>query len=202
VLSGVELGNPHEFGAETAKLLAENQLDITIGSLHHLYGINIHTPECFSGRDPYTVIEDYFLELARMSALANFKILGHFDRIFVQPAKMGIPFDPAKLEGSIRTALFTIIKRGQILELNTKNFSYEPQWILVMLTLLRWYRQMGGCNIVVNSDAHRREELGRNFELARIVLKAAGFRTKDSMPAAFPATNLAGLSEHADLAGL
>ncbi len=175
VLSGVELGNPHEFAVETAELLNNNRLDVTIGSLHYLYGIDLHTPHCFQGRDPYAVVSDYFEEVARMSATADFHILGHLDRIFVQPAKMDVRLNLEQIEPIIRTTLFTIIKRGQILEVNTKNYHYKPTWFSWQMTLLRWYHEMGGQRVVVTSDAHYKQDIGRDFELAADILVLTGF---------------------------
>lgn len=187
ILSGVELGNPHEFPQETAVLLAHYPLDITIGSLHHLNGVNIHTPQCFEGKDPYDVFADYFSELSRMSAAADFHIVGHFDRILLQSAKLGIHFDPFKLETIIRMMFSTIIKRGQILELNTSYLAHKPSWVSALITMMRWFNEMGGQRIVVNSDAHCALNLGRNYRLARVILVAAGFQEGEaSSPALSP----------------
>ncbi|KPK03070.1 MAG: hypothetical protein AMJ56_20140 [Anaerolineae bacterium SG8_19] len=177
--TGVELGNPHDYSKETACLLGCYPLDITIGSLHWLNGKNIHLAECFHGRDPNDVYADYFTELACMSALADFDIVGHFDRILWRGAKLGFHFDPYKLETIVLYALSTIIKRNQILELNSGRLNHTPGWTDALITMLRWYREMGGQKIMINSDAHRKEDVGRNNRLARDILEAAGFAAKD-----------------------
>lgn len=182
ILTGVELGNPHDYHLETAELLNECPFDITIGSLHWLNGKNIHLTECFLGRDAYDVYAEYFTELARMSALAEFDIVGHFDRILWRGAKLGFHFDPFILETIVRNAFSTIIKRHQILELNSGRLNHLPGWTDALITMLCWYREMGGKLITINSDAHRKEDIGLNNRLAHNVLKAAGFDVEENAP--------------------
>lgn len=174
VLSGVELGNPHVYAAETAALRAAYPFDLAIGSLHWLYGENIHLPACFAERDPYQVYADYFTELARMAATAPVQMIAHFDRILWRGTAVDGRFHPRRVEGPIRRALQVIAARDLILELNTRFLDDAPNWNGALVTMLRWFRQEGGWRVAINSDAHRIEHMGANLDIARRILEDAG----------------------------
>ena len=188
VLSGVELGNPHDFLEEVAALTQAYPFDVKIGSVHYVDGKNIHEPECFSNRGPYEVYAAYFAEVARMSATADFDMVGHFDRILWRASLMGLTFDPFQIEPIIRTALSTIVKRGQILELNLSTLATEPSWTTALITMLNWYRELGGHLVAINSDTHRLPQLGANFDLAFSILRAADLEPISSFSSIRPVT--------------
>ena len=43
------------------------------------------------------------------------------------------------------------------------------------LTILRWYRELGGELLVIGSDGHMPQDIAHSFDLARELAKAAGF---------------------------
>ncbi|MBN1994729.1 MAG: histidinol-phosphatase HisJ family protein [Anaerolineae bacterium] len=179
--AGVELGNPHQYPQEAKALLAAYPFDVVIGSLHWLYGENIHLESCFAKRSPDDVYADYFTELERMAANFELDFVAHFDRIIWRGTLMGATFDPQPLEPVIQQALATIARRGQALELNTRYLTHTPSWNEALVTMLRWFRLAGGARIVVNSDAHRAEEIGRNLGLAQEILVRAGFKLPEQL---------------------
>lgn len=175
VLSGVEIGNPHEYPLEAGALVGANPFDIRIASLHWLYGKNIHDAVCFAGREPLEVYGDYFVALGEMAGgFSSIDVVGHFDRILWRGTLLGAPFDLVSLEPLVRDALATIAWRGLALELNTRLLNHTPGWRRTLITMLQWFREEGGRRIVVNSDAHRVAHLGSNLELAGEILSEAG----------------------------
>ena len=60
------------------------------------------------------------------------------------------------------------------LELNTRLLDVTPGWRRELVTLLRWFREAGGWRVVVNSDAHRKEEVALGFGTAVQLLREAG----------------------------
>ena len=181
VLRGVELGNPHEYPEEALLLLADYPFDVVIGSLHWLYGDNIQLESCFANRNPDDVYTDYFADLGRMAADFDFDIVAHFDRVIWRGTLLGAEFDPWRYESNIRDALATIARYGRALELNTRFLTHTPNWNKALVTMLFWFLQEGGAHIVVNSDAHRAGELGRNLLLAQELLTLAGFSLPEQL---------------------
>lgn len=175
VYTGVELGNPHHYAAQAGQLLRAYPFDVVIGSLHWLYGENIHLAACFANRQPDQVYADYFTELGRMARDFDFDFVAHFDRIIWRGTLLGATFDPWRLEPVIRPALAAIAWSGKALELNTRFLTHTPNWNEALVTMFGWFREAGGSRVVVNTDAHRIAELGRNTAIAAELLTAAGF---------------------------
>ncbi|MEZ4516935.1 MAG: hypothetical protein R3C44_08895 [Chloroflexota bacterium] len=177
LLSGVEMGNPHQHLPEATAFLNRFPMDVRIASLHWLYGENIHDPVCFEGRDPQTVYADYFLELRNLvSGFGPIDILAHFDRILWRGTLLGAPFDPLTLEPLVRDTLSTVAWRGIALELNMRLLDHTPNWRSALATMLSWFAEEGGRHVVVDSDAHHINQLGSNLDLAVEVLQEAGLR--------------------------
>jgi histidinol-phosphatase (PHP family) len=174
LLSGLELGNPHEHRAEVAALLASHPFDVVIGSLHWLGSQNIHYTGCFNGQDPYAVYTLYFEEIAQIAASVDCRIIAHFDRIFWPGAACFGPPEIERVEESVRRAVRAMAEHGRILELNTRFLAHEPGWNDSLLTVLRWYCEEGGQFVAVNSDAHRLAEIGRSRVIAEEIVVAAG----------------------------
>ena len=180
IFTGVELGNPHQYFDEATRLVESYPFDVVIASLHWLNDKNIHLKECFTGQHPYDVYRDYFYQVADLARDFEFNILGHFDRIIWRGQLLGIGFDPYRVEEAVRTALETLVEYHRCLELNTRFLDDPINWNEALITMLRWYWEAGGTEVVVNSDAHRRHEIGRNQDIARQLLTQAGFVSPNS----------------------
>lgn len=175
VLAGVEVGNPHEHPDEVHALLAAHPFDVVLGSLHWLHGENIHHEACFAGRCADDLYADYFTEMGRMVGRADIDVVAHFDRIFWRGTLLGFPCDPQRCEPIVRGALAAIVRQNVALELNTKFLALEPGWSAALVVVLRWFREMGGSRVVLGSDAHCPEMIGRNLARGAELLRAAGF---------------------------
>ncbi|MCP4199411.1 MAG: histidinol-phosphatase HisJ family protein [Proteobacteria bacterium] len=175
VYSGVELGNPQNYLAEARAFANQHPFDVVIGSMHWLGSENIHAASCFEGRDATSVYIEYFIEMERMATSCDLDFVAHFDRIFWPGTTLAGQPDLKRLEPVLRKTLATIASREQGLELNTRFLDHVPNWNDTLITLLTWFRQQGGRHVLVNSDAHRIGELGRNQGIAQQLLHEAGF---------------------------
>lgn len=175
LLAGVELGNPHDFPAETAALLSAWPWDYVLGSVHWPGGLPGWKLEAFqSGLEAaYRV---YFDELVKLATTGEFDIASHFDLVRRDSTMLfhrTLPLD-AYAE-PIRAALRALVARGKGLEINTSGQGYGLPAPLPYLDILRWYRELGGEILVFGSDAHNPEAVGRHFDAARELALAAGF---------------------------
>lgn len=174
VYTGVELGNPHLYAKQANHLLEEFPFDIVIGSVHWLYGINIHDTAVFQGRDLNAVYTDYFEEARRLCEEFPIDVLAHFDRILWRITLLGLQFIPTQMESTIRNTLTTVVRRGVTLELNARHLTMSPAWRESLTTMLSWYKEEGGRGVVVNSDAHQTGHITLNFEIAESMLVQTG----------------------------
>lgn len=176
VMSGVELGNPHWHADRATQFVEAHRFDLTLASLHWLYDVNIHDYAVFKNREPNDVFADYFVEVGRMVKGFDFDVLAHFDRILWRATLQNVPFDPLAIEDTIRTTLQIIADDGRALELNSKcTVRNGTQWNEHLQTLLSWFYEQGGRNVVINSDAHRASQIQRNSDMAKEIFVAAGF---------------------------
>ncbi len=175
LLSGVELGNPHWFPNEANQLLASHNFDVILGSVHWMYDtINIHSSPVFKGRETRAVFADYFAETEKMAATSPINVVAHIDRLWQCATMLGLYCHPREIESEVRAALDAIIANDIFLELNTKHVSRADYWRIEIATIYRWYAEMGGRYIVVNSDSHAPSEIGRNFDLTINLLEDIG----------------------------
>src|SRR5690606_29227487 len=126
------------------------------------------------GQDPYAVYGRYFTQMAELARTVPCDIIAHFDRIFWPGTQRFGPPDVTRMEGPVRDALGAMAENGRVLELNTRFLTHDPSWNDSLLTVLRWYSEAGGTAVAVNSDAHRRAEIGRNRAIGADLVADAG----------------------------
>ncbi len=176
VLTGVEAGEPHLFGASARTVLAAASFDRVLGSLHALAheGRLVNASRLFRSFPAQDVMRRYFAELLRLlEAATDFEVLAHIDYPRRHwPAHAG-PYREQDFEQEYRGVLRVLASAGRVLEIN----SYSP---LLSASVLRWWRQEGGEAVSFGSDAHVPWRVGDKFQQAVHVAEAAGFgRGKD-----------------------
>ena len=128
---------------------------------------------CHSQRQAY---EPYFAELLRAARSGLGDVLGHLDLVKRFGVRKYGPLDPAAFEEEIREILQAAAQRGMGLEINTSGLRQSPGEPYPALTVLRWFRELGGEVITVGSDAHHADDLGSGITEALAMAREAGFR--------------------------
>jgi histidinol-phosphatase (PHP family) len=118
----------------------------------------------------------YFEELLRAAHSGLGDVLGHLDVVKRHGAAYYGPFDPAAFEGEIRTVLRAAVDAGTGLEINASGLRERPGEPYPTLTVLRWYRELGGEILTVGSDAHHASNLGAGVREVSRLAQEAGFR--------------------------
>jgi histidinol-phosphatase (PHP family) len=177
IFSGVELGEPHWFPKETEAVLGAGPLDRVLGSIHcvRLGGDIVdasqfrHRPE---GERAFAV-QEYFREtLAMLDSGQPFEILAHIDyskRYW--PASLP-PYREEDFEEPLRAILSAAARKGLVLEVNTTRGAV----LCPDLTVVRWWREVGGRAISFGADAHDPDKIAANFAVAAQMVEAAGFK--------------------------
>ena len=183
ILTGVELGEPHWFPAETAAVLAAAPLDQVHGSIHctRLDGALLDASQFRRrpGIDFPRAVREYFREtLAMVDSGQPFETLAHIDypkRYWLEGAA---PYREEDYEEQIRAILTAAARTGRVLEVNTT----RGDTLCPDLTVVRWWRELGGRAVSYGSDAHQPDKVAAGFELATQMVEAAGFKpAKDPM---------------------
>lgn len=174
VLSGIEAGEPHLFGASVAGVLAAGDFDRVLGSLHAVAcdgALLTVEAALFEHRDPHDLVRRYLGDiLGLIEGSAVFGVLAHCDyprRYW--PASRAGGYRETDFEPEYRAVFRALARSGRALEVNTRSPMASVQ-------LLRWWWQEGGDAVSFGSDAHQPHRVGDAFDLAVDVVEAAGFR--------------------------
>jgi histidinol-phosphatase (PHP family) len=177
ILTGVELGEPHWYPDETAAVLAAGPLDQVLGSIHciRLDGGLLDASQFRSreGLDFPAAVRGYFAELlAMVETDLPFETLAHLDypkRYWLDTAG---PYREADYQEEIRAVLMAAARTGRVLEVNTtRGHTLCPD-----LTVVRWWREVGGQAIQYGSDAHQPDKVAEGFRVATQMVESAGFK--------------------------
>ena len=177
ILSGVELGEPHWFPAETAAVLAAGPLDNVLGSVHcvKLDGVVVDASQFKEreGVDVAAATREYFAEVAAMlDGGQPFEVLAHLDYPKRYWPAGAAAYEEKDYEAEIRTVLRAAAGTGRVLEVNTT----RDDRLCPDLTVVRWWREMGGQAVQYGSDAHSPDRVAEGFRVATQMVESAGFK--------------------------
>lgn len=176
LLAGLEIGNPQRFPEQTAALLDAWPWDFVLGSAHWVGDERGWEEEFFARRDPVQAYHTYFAELLDLTLHGDFDILAHIDIVRRDDWDLHRRTLPVEIcADAIRAVLRAVIERGKGIEINTSGLSKGMGDPLPNLTVLHWYRELGGEVLVFGSDAHMPQRLAADFATARALALAAGF---------------------------
>ena len=187
ILSGVELGEPHQY-PEAARELLSAPFDRVLGSVHCVEWkartVDASEPGFLTPENVSDIFHLYLREvLALVESDQAFQVLAHLD----YPKRywpVGVAYDEASFEEEFRAVLRAAALRGVALEVNTTRGRDPVRFLCPGQVVLNWWREEGGRDISFGSDAHSPEHLAAGFDLAREMVTAAGFRPPDD-PLAF-----------------
>ncbi len=172
LLYGVELGQAVQEPELAEKLLAENDYDFVIGSVHNIRGHEDFYFLDYTKTDPQELLGRYFDELLETAEAGRYDVLGHITyplRYIV--GENGINIDMKRYSGIIDEILRTVIKNGKGIEINTSGLRQKYGRTFPDAGTVKRYRELGGRILTIGSDAHRTGDLGKGIaegiELAR-----------------------------------
>ena len=177
ILTGVELGEPHWFPDETKALLAAGPLDQVLGSIHSIrLGGGMLDASQFRlrpGIDFPAAVREYFREvLVMVDSGQPFETLAHLD----YPKRYWLdglpPYKEVDYEAEIRAILKAAARTGRVLEVNTT----RGNTLCPDITVVRWWRELGGQAVQYGSDAHQPDKVAEGFRIATQMVEAAGFK--------------------------
>jgi len=141
--------------------------DYVIGSVHRFEGFTISGPHglrYFEGKDEQSAYNIYFEEVLKMVQMGFFEILGHLDVIKRYGIKYYGSFVAERYKGIIMEILREVVKRGQVIEINSSGFRRGVNEQYPSNDILEMYREAGGEEVVIGSDAHNVRDFGAYLE--------------------------------------
>jgi histidinol-phosphatase (PHP family) len=177
ILTGVELGEPHWFPKETEAILSAGPIDQVLGSVHSVHhgGGTLDASQFRSreGIDFPAAVSEYFREvLLLVESGQPFEVLAHLDYPKRYWPDGAAPYREKDYEAEIRAILKAAARTGRVLEVNTtRGHTLCPD-----LTVVRWWRELGGQAVQYGSDAHQPDKVAEGFKLATQMVESAGFK--------------------------
>ena len=161
----------------TASLLDEYEWDYVLGSVHFLGDTAVDMRGEWdvwrSGADPDRVWRTYFETLGEAARSGLFDVLAHPDLVKVWGRETPRP------DGDLRRfydlAMDGIAESDVAIEVSTSGLRKPVGEIYPAPPFLRACR-LAGVPVLINSDAHAPEDVGRDFDRAAAVARDAGYR--------------------------
>lgn len=171
---GLEADYAEGFEEPLSRWLARAEWDVVLGSVHHVAGDWIDSPEArhrFPREGTENLYREYYRLLAQASATGLFDVLTHFDL----PKKFGIRPDSPLLEaeeGAIRAAA----EARLTVEISSAGLRKPVGEIYPEARLLRRL-VAAGVDATFSSDAHAPAEVGWGYRETRAHAAACGVTT-------------------------
>jgi histidinol-phosphatase (PHP family) len=181
---GVELSYQSRREGEIHAWLATRDWDYVVSSVHlvdYADGWAIvsepsTTGAYFATHSQRQAYGPYFEELHRAAQSGLGDVIGHFDLVKRYGVRQYGPFEPEDFQEEIRAVLRAAVNSGIGLEINTSGLRQSPGEPYPGLTILQWYRELGGETLTLGSDTHHTNSLGAGLAQAQDLAQAAGFR--------------------------
>lgn len=181
ILASVELGEPHLFTAEVARVLGFRAHDRVLGSQHcierngHL--IDVSSPDLLTPASASEVFRAHLDSTLRLvESSAPFTVLAHLDYAKRYWPHDELPFREEQFEDEYRAVLRALVRSGRVLEINTNRARDPLRAPNPSLAAVRWWYEEGGAAVSFGSDAHSAQDLAADFTGTAEMVIAAGFR--------------------------
>ena len=191
ILCGLEIDYIPNLWPQIKSMLNPDQLDYYIGSIHFVDCFEDGTPwsvdgsheEFYQGweeifkRDSHSLVRNYFEYTRQMVRVMKPPIIGHLDKIKMQyRPNCFIPETDPLYRKELMNTLEEIAFAGSIVEINTRGVYrrgelefYPSKWVLQKMLKLK-------IPVMINSDAHRPNEVSLLYPEAIIQLKQVGYK--------------------------
>lgn len=148
--------------------------DFIIGSFHCFCGYDLYKAD-YNSMEEKQVLPDFYTCMYNcLSEYKDYDVVGHFNVI-----DRYVPFelDYSGCMDICEAVMKVIVQDGKGIEINTSSFRYGMgERTHAASEFLTMYHDMGGEIVTIGSDAHKKEDLGHEFERAAQILRDHGFR--------------------------
>lgn len=174
---GIEVGLQPDIVNTIQNVTNKYPFDFIIGSSHITCKKDMSMDKSFfEGYSRKEAYLRYFKEVLQNIRLYNeFDVYGHLDYVvrYGEYAEKKIEYDEFK--EILDEILKTIINKNKGIEINTSGIRYGLGNPHPNIEILKRYRELGGKIITVGSDAHKIQDLAKDFDVAFDILTNVGF---------------------------
>lgn len=184
---GLELGLQPHLTERCTALVASEQPDFVLCSIHTCHRLDLYRGDYYRSRTSQEAWEDYLHELLTViRRFQAYSVLGHLDILRRYDASAAA-FPRAPLKAAFNEIFRELIRNGKGLEVNTSGYRNPEEMPLPAWEILKWYHEAGGEILTLGSDAHSPDVLAYRFPEALKRLNDIGFKTLCTYEAMTPA---------------
>jgi len=177
-LIGVEIGLRQEGDREIRSMLEDYPFDFVLGSVHAPFDAptkhDFYMDQTFLGMDQLAAQTYYFEEVLRsVEFWPEMDALSHLDYVIRSAQAPGRELLIEPCTDLIEAIFIAMVDRQIVLEVNTRRFS-QASFLSDWHGLLKLYRQAGGRQVVLGSDAHSAAGIYRHFDQVGQIIRQYG----------------------------
>ena len=173
---GVEMGMMASAREKNAAFVRRVPFDFILASIHFLDVKDLYYPETFEGREKGEMYHEYFTVMRdEIYAHPFINALAHIDYIARNSTFDNPEISYGDFSDDIDAVLRALIETDTVLELNTRRFD-APQGKSSLVPIFRRYRDLGGREVTLGSDAHNAAAIGFAFREAHEMAESLGLR--------------------------
>lgn len=176
---GIEIGLQPDIVDKVKNAVNSYPFDFIIGSSHITCKKDIAKDKSFfDGLTRKEAYLRYFKEVLENIKTYNneFDVYGHIDYIVRYGGYLEKKISYDEFREILDEILISLIKKDKGIEINTSGIRYGLESPHPNIDILKRYRQLGGKIITIGSDAHKIDDLGKDFDVAYEMLEEAGFK--------------------------
>lgn len=175
---GIEIGLQPDIVDKIRSMVNNYSFDFIIGSSHITCKKDMAMDKSFfEGCTRKEAYLKYFKEVLENILIYNdeFDVYGHLDYVVRYGDYLEKKIEYKEFKEILDAILINLIKKDKGIEINTSGVRYGLGYPHPNIDIIKRYRELGGKIITVGSDAHKTNDLGRDFNIAYNLLQEAGF---------------------------
>lgn len=173
---GVELGMRPDCLDENIKISQNYPLDFIIGSVHVVDNMDIYLDEYYNGKSKKESYEQYLNFMLQCVKLHDcIDTLGHIDYISRYARYNDKEMYYKDYSEIIDEILKILIEKEKAIEINTRRFE-DKGAIDNLLNIYKRYKELGGKNVTIGSDAHNAQTVGSGCKTALEIAETCGLK--------------------------
>lgn len=177
LMYGIEIGLQPQVATANSEIIKSNNFDFVIGSVHIFDASDPYYPEFWINRQDSDIYGRYFESIYENICLFDdYDVVGHIDYIFRYGHEKDLNFKYKDFSDELDSILKKVIESGKGIEINTGGLRAGLKHPNPNPDILKRYKELGGEIITIGSDAHVKEHVSLNFDIAESTLKECGFK--------------------------
>lgn len=175
---GIEIGLQPDTVEQIRNMVKQYPFDFIIGSSHITCKKDMAMDSgFFEGYTRKEAYLRYFEEVLQNIKLYDneFDVYGHLDYVVRYGGYAEKRIDYQEFREILDEILIQLIKKDKGIEINTSGIRYGLGNPHPNIDIVKRYKELGGKIVTIGSDAHKVEDLAKDFDIAYDLLKEAGF---------------------------